>query len=223
MAAVAGSSSAGPAPAGSQQPILAQGDWTQKLVQLAKTAELKKHALTLQLHTANILSAHAALDEKNKAIQDVKEQKNKLDSERSRLLKCLQEVNEDRDKADMLADKLARDVGELQGKIKALSDGEYAAAKDDVDRLRRELGQPPLPSLQATIEDKSAQYLKELRTQLEANAQASKRGADDAGDGQPGSKRPRGRPKGSKNSKKAKAAEAAEAAASASAPPADGA
>ncbi|EKM48259.1 uncharacterized protein PHACADRAFT_214882 [Phanerochaete carnosa HHB-10118-sp] len=78
MAAVAGSSSIAPsASSSSQQPILAQGDWTQKLVQLAKTAELKKHALTLQLHTANILSAHAALDEKNKAIQDVKEQKNK--------------------------------------------------------------------------------------------------------------------------------------------------
>lgn len=38
----------------------------------------RKHALTLQLHTANILSAHAALDEKNRAIQDVKEQKNKF-------------------------------------------------------------------------------------------------------------------------------------------------
>ena len=37
----------------------------------------RKHALTLQLHTANILSAHAQLDEKNRAIQDVKEQKNK--------------------------------------------------------------------------------------------------------------------------------------------------
>jgi hypothetical protein len=48
-------------------------------------------------------------------------------------------------------------VGELQGKIKALSEGEYAVAKQDVDRLRKELGQPPLPSLQATIEEKSAQ------------------------------------------------------------------
>jgi hypothetical protein len=48
-------------------------------------------------------------------------------------------------------------------------------------------------------------YLKELRTQLEENAQAQKRGADDTADGQAGTKRPRGRPKGSKNSKKAKA------------------
>ena len=54
-------------------------------------------------------------------------------------------------------------------------------------------------------------YLKELRTQLEATAHAQKRGADgDVADGQPGSKRPRGRPKGSKNSKtKAKAGAAA--------------
>ena len=77
--------------------------------------------------------------------------------------------------ADMLADKLTREcvlrplvapapdliclfrVNELQSKIKGLSEGEYAAAKQDVDRLRKELGQPPLPSLQATIEEKSAQ------------------------------------------------------------------
>lgn len=38
----------------------------------------RKHALTLQLHTAHILSAHESLEQKNKAIQDLKEQKNKL-------------------------------------------------------------------------------------------------------------------------------------------------
>ena len=37
----------------------------------------RKHALTLQLHTAHILSAHASLEQKAKAIQDLREQKNK--------------------------------------------------------------------------------------------------------------------------------------------------
>jgi hypothetical protein len=37
----------------------------------------RKHALSLQLHTAHILSAHATLDSKSKAIQDIREQKNK--------------------------------------------------------------------------------------------------------------------------------------------------
>lgn len=46
---------------------------------------------------------------------------------------------------------------ELQTKIQTLTDGEYSAAKADVDRLRQELGQSPLPSLQTTIEEKSAQ------------------------------------------------------------------
>lgn len=78
--------------------------------------------MTLQLHTAHILSAHATLDSKNKAVQDLKEQKNKyvqrfqivsrkgslaetpldrLESERTRLLVCLREVNEDRDKVHL--------------------------------------------------------------------------------------------------------------------------
>jgi len=35
------------------KPLVATGDWTKNLVHLAKTAELKKHALTLQLHTAH--------------------------------------------------------------------------------------------------------------------------------------------------------------------------
>lgn len=67
--------------------------------------------MTLQLHTAHILSAHASLQEKSKTIQDVREQKNKyvecqrhsvskpdrfdrLESERTRLLNALREVSD---------------------------------------------------------------------------------------------------------------------------------
>lgn len=72
---------------------------------------IRKHALTLQLHTAHILSAHESLEVKSKAIQDLKEQKNKcvcarvpartpgmlitiirLESERQKLLNALREV-----------------------------------------------------------------------------------------------------------------------------------
>ncbi|KZP05412.1 hypothetical protein FIBSPDRAFT_877560 [Athelia psychrophila] len=199
-------------------PLVATGDWTKDLVHLAKTAELKKHALTLQLHTAHILSAHASLDSKSKAIQDVKEQKNKLESERTRLLNCLREINEDRDKADLHEASLARECTDLRSKITVITDGDYAVAKQDVDRLRQELGQPPLPSLQSTIDEKAAQYLNQRR--LDGNAQADeghgsgqtpqqiqKRSATEAPvDGQPTpGKRPRGRPKGSKNKTKGQA------------------
>jgi hypothetical protein len=47
---------------------------------------------------------------------------------------------------------------ELRARIQQITDGEYASAKRDVDGLRAELGQPPLPSLQATLEEKSQQY-----------------------------------------------------------------
>ena len=47
---------------------------------------------------------------------------------------------------------------ELRARIQQITDGEYANAKRDVDALRAELGQPPLPSLQATLEEKSQQY-----------------------------------------------------------------
>ncbi|EPQ57761.1 hypothetical protein GLOTRDRAFT_71619 [Gloeophyllum trabeum ATCC 11539] len=180
-------------------PIIATGDWTKNLVQLAKTAELKKHALTLQLHTAHILSAHASLEQKNKAIQDLKEQKNKLESERNRLLNALREVNEDRDKADLLEASLSKECQDLNAKIKVISDGDYAIAKRDVDRLRQELGQPPLPSLKEILEEKGIAYLKD---RMKAG---DKRAAADGAEGQPG-KRPRGRPRGSKNKKPVAAA-----------------
>ncbi|THU84621.1 hypothetical protein K435DRAFT_870092 [Dendrothele bispora CBS 962.96] len=146
-----------PAAGGSQGPLIATGDWTKDLVQLAKTAELKKHALQLQLHTAHILSAHATLEQKSKSIQDVKEQKNKLESERTRLLNSLRQVNEDRDKADMLESTLEKECTDLRTKITSLSEGDYAVAKRDVDKLRQELGQPPLPSLQSMLDEKSVQ------------------------------------------------------------------
>lgn len=183
-------------------PLVATGDWTKDLVHLAKTAELKKHALTLQLHTAHILSAHASLEQKSKAIQDIQEQRNKLDSERTRLLNCLREVNEDRDKADLLKTSIDRECAALRVKITSLTEGEYAIAKQDVDRLRQELGQPPIPSLQNTLDEKSSQYLNERR--LNGDGNALKRSSTEVPlDGQPTSgKRPRGRPKGSKNKTK---------------------
>ncbi|KIJ69203.1 hypothetical protein HYDPIDRAFT_66526, partial [Hydnomerulius pinastri MD-312] len=167
------------------------GDWASELVQLAKTAELKKHSLTLQLHTAHIVSAHATLEQKDKAIQDIREQKNKLDSERARLLSSLAEINADRDK---LTETHAR-CTELRQQIATLQDGEYAAAKADVDRLRGELGQPPLPPLQTTLDEKTSQYLRDRRVNGEKRT-----ASDPPPDTQPSTtKRPRGRPKGSKN------------------------
>ncbi|KAF7308548.1 hypothetical protein HMN09_00703900 [Mycena chlorophos] len=146
------------------QPIVAKGDWTKDLVQLAKTAELKKHALTLQIHTAHILSAHASLDEKGRALEDVREQRNRLDSERKRLIDCLAQINEDRNTADLLEASLERERTQLRSKINTLSAGEYAVAKEEVDRLRRDLGQEPLPSLQETLDGKGNGYLEERRT-----------------------------------------------------------
>lgn len=209
---------------GSSAPLVATGDWTKDLVHLAKTAELKKHALTLQLHTAHILSAHASLEQKGKVIQDLREQKNKLESERTRLLNCLREINEDRDKVDLMESSVEKECQDTRAKIAQLTDGDYAIAKADVDKLRQELGQPPLPSLQSTLDEKTNQYLNERRlngneaqtqshsvtqphTPSQARAEPSssastsnKRSAPaghNSHDGQ--SKRPRGRPKGSKN------------------------
>ena len=186
----------------------------------------RKHALTLQVHTAHILSAHASLDEKGKALQDVKEQKNRcvlsiepefkantcflstrLESERARLLNCLREVscvfgmqlnpfyyggqvNEDRDKVGIqpligddayLCSRLtcwrrrstrselcpqgqtavSTNEGhgrcdDLRSKIQTITDGEYSNSKREVDKLRQELGQEPLPSLQNMLDEKSA-------------------------------------------------------------------
>lgn len=46
---------------------------------------------------------------------------------------------------------------DLRSKITQLTDGEYAVAKRDVDRLRGQLGQPPMPNLQETLEEKTTQ------------------------------------------------------------------
>jgi hypothetical protein len=48
---------------------------------------------------------------------------------------------------------------DLRARIQQITDGDYATAKRDVDALRAELGQPPLPGLQATLEEKSQQYV----------------------------------------------------------------
>lgn len=45
---------------------------------------------------------------------------------------------------------------ELRVKIQGITDGDYSASKREVDRLRQELGQEPLPNLQHMLEEKSA-------------------------------------------------------------------
>ena len=58
---------------------------------------------------------------------------------------------------------VSRRINGLNDKVKHLTDGEYAAAKSDVDRLREELGHPPLPSLQALLEEKTSTYVSSPR------------------------------------------------------------
>ncbi|KAJ7801323.1 hypothetical protein B0H14DRAFT_3783431 [Mycena olivaceomarginata] len=93
------------------------------------TPRTEKHALTLQLHTAHILSAHASLTQKDRAVEDIREQRNRLESERARLIECLAQVNEDRNQADLLEATLDRERALLKAKIAQLSEGEYRAAK----------------------------------------------------------------------------------------------
>ena len=46
---------------------------------------------------------------------------------------------------------------DTRAKIEQLTNGDYAIAKGDVDRLRAELGQPPMPSLQETLDERRSQ------------------------------------------------------------------
>jgi hypothetical protein len=57
----------------------------------------------------------------------------------------------------MLEVTLNKECGDLQKQIQNITDGDYATAKRDVDKLRQELGQPPLPSLQQILEERSQQ------------------------------------------------------------------
>ncbi|KAJ7831831.1 hypothetical protein B0H14DRAFT_3713084 [Mycena olivaceomarginata] len=141
------------AQAGAQAQGYAQAQPPQQ--QPAAIVAKEKHALTLQLHTAHILSAHASLTQKDRAVEDIREQRNRapftslvfrtmplssqpttnraqprrLESERARLIECLAQVNEDRNQADLLEATLDRERALLRAKIAQLSEGEYRAAK----------------------------------------------------------------------------------------------
>ncbi|KAH8813411.1 hypothetical protein DL96DRAFT_1626001 [Flagelloscypha sp. PMI_526] len=173
-------------------------EWMTELVKLAKTAELKKHALTLQLATSHLISVHSAADEQQKAIEDSKAEKNRLESERVRLLECLAQVNTDRDKADLLLADLQSRQTQTRFQITTLTspESQYATSKKEVDRLRRDLGESPLPPLQKVLEERLGRYLTERRLNGNVAINGAKRAAPTAElDGAPVAKRGRGRPK----------------------------
>jgi len=103
---------------------------------------------------------------------------------------------------------MTRECADLRTKIQAITDGEYAIAKRDVDKLRQELGQLPVPNLQETLEERKREFLAQQlanppqKNQKRPHASVTAPGSMvDDGEGQVG-KRPRGRPKGSKTKKK---------------------
>jgi hypothetical protein len=57
---------------------------------------------------------------------------------------------------DLSESSLLKEINEFKNQIKTVTDGEYGTIKKEVDTIRSELGMPPLPSLQATLEEKSA-------------------------------------------------------------------
>jgi len=56
--------------------------------------------------------------------------------------------------ADVLIHVYVPRCSDLRFKIQTITDGEYAIAKRDVEQLRAELGQAPLPNLQETLEER---------------------------------------------------------------------
>ena len=56
--------------------------------------------------------------------------------------------------SDVLIQPYVLRCSDLRLKIQTITDGEYAIAKRDVEQLRAELGQPPLPNLQETLEER---------------------------------------------------------------------
>jgi len=52
-----------------------------------------------------------------------------------------------------------RRCSDLRLKIQTITDSEYAIAKRDVEHLRAELGQPPLPNLQETLEERKRELV----------------------------------------------------------------
>lgn len=53
---------------------------------------------------------------------------------------------------------------DLRLKIQTITEGEYAIAKRDVEQLRAELGQTPLPNLQETLEERKRESVSLLQT-----------------------------------------------------------
>ncbi|KAG8880876.1 hypothetical protein FRB97_000387 [Tulasnella sp. 331] len=103
---------------------------------------------------------------------------------------------------------------EIRNQMKEMTDGEYAEAKAAVDRLRRELDLDPAPSLEQKLEEKrqsgrhNTAGPAQASPQPEAPPSPRKRHSSDnletgtipsPAHGSPPSKRPRGRPKGSRN------------------------
>ena len=56
--------------------------------------------------------------------------------------------------ADVLIHIYVLRCSDLRLKIQTITEGEYAIAKRDVEQLRAELGQPPLPNLQETLDER---------------------------------------------------------------------
>ncbi|KZV96222.1 hypothetical protein EXIGLDRAFT_439436 [Exidia glandulosa HHB12029] len=115
--------------------------WNVLLVQYVQVTAMKKLALTLELVKAKVLALQGMLSTREQELQSVKERKEMLDQERSRLLASLRAVNEAHEHAEVEERTLSADVHALQHQIQFLTSGELPIAQAKLDALRVELGE----------------------------------------------------------------------------------
>jgi len=94
---------------------------------------------------------------------DIKSKRDRLEAQRASLLNQLREVNENREKVDLEESRAQREYDDIDRSIKEVTNGEYAGAKKEVDKLRRELGMEETRSLESQLEEKTSKQQQQRR------------------------------------------------------------
>ncbi|KAG0017511.1 hypothetical protein BGZ81_010718 [Podila clonocystis] len=150
--------------AGPAQPV-PDKDPEEKLAELMELKQMKIRQDDLFHLKDQVLTMAQSLEDKDSILDEVRAERKSLQSELSRYIAMVKQVQKDLELASQAETQLVTERDQLSLQLAQIRDTDYKILKEEVDQLRVKKGMRPLPTLEQEQAEVMGRYLEQRRGQ----------------------------------------------------------
>ncbi|KAG0037768.1 hypothetical protein BGZ82_001903 [Podila clonocystis] len=150
--------------AGPAQPV-PDKDPEEKLAELTELKQMKIRQDDLFHLKEQVLTMAQSLEDKDSILDEVRAERKSLQSELSRYIAMVKQVQKDLELASQAETQLVTERDQLSLQLAQIRDTDYKILKEEVDQLRAKKGMRPLPTLEQEQAEVMGRYLEQRRGQ----------------------------------------------------------